>query len=331
MSAPSGVLADGHSAAGSGPVVASVDCGTNSTRLLVARPCEGGGLEALERLNVITRLGAGVDASGLLAPEAVERTVDVLRRFRQVMEHHHAVRVAASATSAARDASNREDFLLTAEQVLGARPRLLDGEDEARLAFLGATAELDSGDGPYLVVDIGGGSTELSVGQGGGRPAEGALSVDVGSVRLSERYLHHDPPRAEELSAALSVTEAHLAEAALALPAARGASRLVGLAGTITTVAAVEIGLATYDRERIHHFHLTRAAAEDVFRTLATESRAQRVHNPGLEEARADVIVGGCCILVSVLRFFGYEACLVSESDILDGLALGLLQGPDRP
>jgi exopolyphosphatase/guanosine-5'-triphosphate,3'-diphosphate pyrophosphatase len=144
-------------------------------------------------------------------------------------------------------------------------------------------------------------------------------------VRLTEKTLHADPPAPEELSVALSLVQAHLEDVSRELPAAPSARTLVGLAGTITTVAAVEIGLATYDRSRIHHFHLTHAAAEDVFRTLATESRAQRIHNPGLEEARADVIVGGCIILVAIFRHFGFDECLVSEADILDGLVRSLL------
>jgi exopolyphosphatase/guanosine-5'-triphosphate,3'-diphosphate pyrophosphatase len=151
------------------------------------------------------------------------------------------------------------------------------------------------------------------------------VSVDVGCVRLTERFLHSDPPTPEELSAAITVTTAHLEDVARILPATREARCLVGLAGTVTTVAAVELGLQEYDRDRTHHLRLTRAAAEDVFRTLATEARADRIHNPGLEEARADVIVGGCCVLVAVMRFFEADELLVSEADLLDGLARSLL------
>jgi exopolyphosphatase/guanosine-5'-triphosphate,3'-diphosphate pyrophosphatase len=179
------------------------------------------------------------------------------------------------------------------------------------------------------VVDIGGGSTEFSVGPDRGSRLEpiGVVSVDVGCVRVTERFLHGDPPRPEELSQALSVVHDYLDDVHRELPAVKDARVLVGLAGTVTTVAAIEIGLATYDRQRIHHFVLTRAAAEDVFRTLATEKRLQRIHNPGLEEARADVIVGGCVILVAIMRHFGFEECLVSEADILDGLAMSLRMG----
>ena len=303
-----------------GGSLAAIDCGTNSTRLLVAD--EQGA--TLERLMRITRLGQGVDATGRLAPDAVERTLVVLREYRETMDRLGVERVRMTATSAARDAANRDEFLDAAEAVVGARPELLGGDDEARLSFLGATAELDAGDGPFLVVDIGGGSTEFAVGPQPDRPGEpeGVLSLDMGCVRLTEKFLHSDPPSAEELSQALSVVRDYLEDVARDLPTTREANQLVGLAGTVTTVAAVEQGLSTYDRDRIHHFVLSRAAAEDVFRTLATEPRADRVHNPGLEAARADVIVGGCCALVAVMRYFGFDQCLVSEADILDGLLL---------
>ena len=299
--------------------VAAVDCGTNSTRLLVT---DGRGTP-LSRLMRITRLGQGVDATGELAPEAVDRTIEVLREYRGVMDEHGVARVRMTATSAARDAANRDLFFTRATEVVGTTPELLSGDDEARISFLGATAELDPTEGPFLVVDIGGGSTEFAVGT---TDPEGALSVDMGCVRITEKFLHHDPPAPEELSQALSVARDYLDDVARDVPAVLDARRFVGLAGTVTTVAAVELGVASYDPELVHHFVLTRSAAEDVFRTLATESRAQRVHNPGLEEARADVIVGGTAILVAVFRYFDFDECLVSEADILDGLAASLLE-----
>ena len=152
-------------------------------------------------------------------------------------------------------------------------------------------------------------------------------SIDVGCVRLTERFLHSDPPDAGELSDALSVVRTHLDDVAREVPATMDAARMVGLAGSVTTVAAVELGLARYDRDRIHHFRLTRAAAEDVFRTLATEARDDRRANPGLEAERVDVIVGGALILVAVMRYFDFDDCLVSEADILDGIAASLLRG----
>ena len=288
-------------------MIAAVDIGTNSTRLLVGD----------ERRTVITRLGRGVDTTRHLDRGAVDRTLDVLRDYASIARASGAERIRAVATSAVRDASNRDAFLDEASTILGVRPEVLTGEEEGRLAFAGATAELDATDGPFLVFDIGGGSTEFIVGTDA---AEGVLSVDTGSVRLTEQWLHSDPPTAEELSMAVSVVRAHLEDVTRELPASKAARCLVGLAGTVTTVAAVELG--EYDRARVHHFRLTRAAAEDVFRTLATEPLADRTANPGLQPDRADVIVGGCCILVAIMRHFDVEAIVVSESDLLDGIVL---------
>jgi exopolyphosphatase/guanosine-5'-triphosphate,3'-diphosphate pyrophosphatase len=299
-------------------VVAAIDCGTNSTRLLVT----DGGPKPIERLMRITRLGAGVDASGRLSAEAIDRTVATLGEYRQVMDRLGVERVRMTATSAARDAENREEFFASARLAVGVAPELLTGDEEGRLSFAGSTRELDPAEGPFLVVDIGGGSTELVLGTD---EPSAVHSLDVGCVRITEKFLHDDPPAPEELFDALSEVRELLEDVVVLQPETRDARMMVGLAGTITTVAAVEIGLATYDRDRIHHFVLTRHAAEDVYRTLATERRADRIHNPGLEEARADVIVGGCVVLVGILRFFGFDRCLVSEADILDGIALGLL------
>jgi exopolyphosphatase/guanosine-5'-triphosphate,3'-diphosphate pyrophosphatase len=306
--------------------VAAIDCGTNSTRLLVAEQSAAPrGFDIVDRRMRITRLGQGVSATKMLAAEAIERTAVVLREYRGVLDELGVEKVRITATSAARDAANREDFFSVAHGIVGVEPELLSGAEEARLSFLGATSELDPRDGPFAVVDIGGGSTEFIVGT---TEPEASLSVDIGCVRITEQELHHDPPQPEELSIALSIIDAHLDDVDREVPGTATARTFVGLAGTITTVAAVEMGLAEYDRERIHHFRLTRAAAEDVFRTLATESRSARIANPGLEVERADVIVGGCCILVSVFQHWGFEECLVSEADILDGLALSLLPHP---
>jgi len=320
---------DPDAAAAAGPR-AAIDCGTNSTRLLVV-DADGAPLERLMR---ITRLGQGVDATGRLATDAIDRTVAVLTEYRTVLDRLGvgAGRMRMAATSAARDAANREEFFDAAEAAVGVRPELLGADEEARLSFLGATAELDPADGPFLVVDIGGGSTEFAVGMAGpsGSGPEGVASIDIGCVRITERFLHSDPPAPEELSGAITVTRDYLDDVARDLPAAADAACLVGLAGTVATVAAVELGI-DHDRHRIHHFRLTREAVEDVFRTLATETRAQRVHNPGLEPERADVIVGGVVVLAAVMRYFGFDECLVSEADILDGLVLSLtLPAPGR-
>ena len=285
--------------------VAAIDCGTNSLRLLI-----GDATTSDERLMRITRLGRGVDATGRLDAGAVERSLEVLAEFRSVLDRYDVSSVRMTATSAARDAVNRDDFFDPAEAIIGVRP--------------GATAELDPGDGPFVVVDIGGGSTEIAFGT---TRVEASISIDVGCVRMTERFLEHDPPRADELASCLSVLDLYWDDVRAAMPMIGAASTFVGLAGTVVTVAAVELGLAAYDRSATHHFRLSKDAAEDVFRTLATESLADRRHNPGLDPERADVIVGGCCVLVSMMRRFGLESCLVSESDILDGLVRSQLPG----
>jgi exopolyphosphatase/guanosine-5'-triphosphate,3'-diphosphate pyrophosphatase len=299
---------------------AGIDCGTNSTRVLVADD-DG---KTVERLMRITRLGQGVDATGRLAEEAIARTATVLEEYRTVLDRHGVDKVRMTATSAARDAANRDDFFAAATAAVGVTPELLGGDEEARLSFLGAISELDPDDGPFLVADIGGGSTEFAVGT---TEPDGVLSTDIGCVRLTEKFLHTDPPAPEELSQAFDVVRIHLEDVARVIPSVAEVRRFVGLAGTVTTMAAVELGLATYDRDKVHHFALSRAAAEDVFRTLATESRRQRLFNPGLEEARADVIVGGAIIVCAIMRYFDLSECLVSEADILDGLVLSLRGG----
>jgi exopolyphosphatase/guanosine-5'-triphosphate,3'-diphosphate pyrophosphatase len=295
---PAGPDADGRT------VVAAVDCGTNSTRLLVAERGADGSVHTLERLMRITRLGRGVDATGELEPAAVDRTVEVLREYREVMERlgvtPDAGSVRMTATSAARDAANREEFFLASEAAVGVRPELISGTEEAALSFRGATAELDPALGPFLVVDIGGGSTEFSFGT---TESEASVSLDMGCVRLTEKYLLHDPPLPEELSNCLQVVEIFLDDVRQAIPHLDQARTFVGLAGTVSTTAAVE----------------------DVFRTLATETVEERKDNPGMEAERADVIVGGLCVLVELMRRFGYHECLVSEADILDGLAMSIL------
>jgi exopolyphosphatase/guanosine-5'-triphosphate,3'-diphosphate pyrophosphatase len=297
----------------------AVDIGTNSVRLLVADVSGSepdAPLRAVDRRMRITRLGQEVDAGRRLVPDAIERTVTVLREYRAALEHLGAEQVRATATSAARDAANRGEFFDAAEAALGTRPELLSGDEEARLSFLGATAGLAE-PSPYLVVDIGGGSTEFVLGT---EAPEALRSVDIGCVRVTEQFLCSDPPTPEELSNAVAVVRDHIADVEREMPSMRDAKTLIGLAGTVTTIAAIEQGLPGYDSERLHHFRLTRDAAEDVFRTLALEPAEQRRHNPGLEPERVDVIVGGAIVLVVVLRALEFDELLVSEADILDGL-----------
>jgi exopolyphosphatase / guanosine-5'-triphosphate,3'-diphosphate pyrophosphatase len=292
---------------------AAIDIGTNSVRLLVRD-----GDRDLERLSVITRLGAGVDKTGHLGRDAIERTLDTLRDFAGVRGRHGNPPLRVAATSAARDAANCDELFDAVEKILGVAPELLSGEEEARLSFAGAVAGLDPATGPFLVADIGGGSTELAVGT---ERAEEACSLDIGAVRLTESDLHHDPPQPEELVNAIGIVHDMVDDALRErLPSAEDAPVLVGVGGTITTVAAVEIGLREYDRARVHHFRLRRAAVEDVFRTLATEPLADRIHNPGLQPERADIIVGGCCVLVAIMRLLHADELVVCDADLLDAL-----------
>lgn len=297
--------------------VAAIDCGTNSTRLLI-----GDGATTAERHMQITRLGEGVEATGVLSEEAISRVGKTLREYREIIDSYQVKKVRMTATSAARDASNAGDFFDLAEEIIGVRPELLSGIEEGTLSFMGATKDLNLEDGPFLVVDIGGGSTEFILGD---QDVQGVISCDIGCVRLTEKWFEHDPPLPEELSSCLSIVEGHLDDVKREIPQAMNAVTFVGLAGTVSCTAAVEQGLQKYDREKIHHFRLTKEAVEDVFRTLATETKVERLDNPGMEEERSDVIVGGLCVLVKIMRSFGFKECLVSEADILDGLVESII------
>ncbi len=306
----------------SAPPAAAIDCGTNSTRLLIARP----GGPASERLNRITRLGQGVDRTGRLAPEAIGRTMGVLREYRAVMDRHSVGAIRMTATSAARDASNRDEFFDAAEAIVGVRPELLAGDEEGRLSFAGATAELEPGDGPWLVVDIGGGSTELVVGPGPDGGPRAVRSLDMGCVRLTERFLAGDPPTPESVAEARAFAAGLIEQAVSDQPAFLEGRRMVGLAGTVAALAAVDQGIAEYDRSKVHHYRLGAARVGEMLTRLASMTAAERRAVPGIEADRADVIVGGTIVLAEVLSRFGFAECLTSEADILDGLVLSTLR-----
>jgi len=307
--------------------VAAIDCGTNSTRLLIVAP-DGA---VLERHMRITRLGEAVDATRTLSVEAMARTVAVLADFRRLMDAHGVGRGRLVATSAARDATNAPEFLSVAGDVTGLRPEILSGLEEGQLSFAGATAHVPPerlGHGPVLVVDIGGGSTELVTGEPtrGSSSAERvcAVSLDVGCVRVTERFLAHDPPRADELGRARDHVDSLLADARGELMALAPGGLLIGLAGSVSTLAALDQRLARYQRSVIHHVVLSRPSVRRWLETLSGEDRRARLARPGMVEGRADVIVGGVLILDAVMAAFGREECLVSEDDILDGLAASL-------
>jgi exopolyphosphatase/guanosine-5'-triphosphate,3'-diphosphate pyrophosphatase len=296
--------------------------GTNSIRLLVADP-EDGDLTEIARDMVITRLGTDMDRSGRFDPEALERTLQVLERYVRRARALGAKRIRVGATSAARDAENRDLLAKEVERIAGEPPEILTGEREGALSFRGATAGLDA-EPPVLVFDIGGGSTELVLGDGESRAS---VSVDLGSVRAHERVAPADPPAAEDLARLDDVVAEGLAEAEAAVPVGAAATA-IGVAGTTTTVQALALGLERYDPERIHGSELTLPAAEQVAARLAGMTVAERAALPVMASGREDVIVAGARILVGILRRWGFERCLVSERDILDGLALEAL-GPD--
>ena len=300
-------------------IVAAIDCGTNSTRLLIAEKTDENRYEVLLRRQEVTRLGAGVDASRELKPEAMDRVLATLISFQEDLNLSSTQAVRVVATSAVRDATNRDIFLEAAKEVTGFEVELLSGEEEAELSYLGATHEMERGEAPYLIFDLGGGSTEFAYGND---TCEEFFSTDVGCVRISEKFIHSDPPLPEELSAALSLIELHLNDVEQAVTKIAGAKTLIGVAGTVTAMAMIEQGLQEYSYDAVHHYRMTKEAMEEVFRILATDSRENRLTNPGMEEDRVDVIVGGVCVLIQIMRQFGLSECLVSERDILDGLIL---------
>jgi exopolyphosphatase/guanosine-5'-triphosphate,3'-diphosphate pyrophosphatase len=300
--------------------VAAVDCGTLSTRLLVTSSSG----KTLARLAHITRLGEGVDRSGHIHPGAVERTLSVLRDYRDVMDQLGVRRARMVGTSALRDSANRATFSKPASDVIGTELELLSGEQEASLSFIGATEELDGSGAPWLVVDIGGGSTEMALGWQPGRPPVAARSLDLGCVRVSERFLHSDPPTEVELVTASRWLHEQYSQAEAGLTRLREARVLVGLAGTVSALACFDQGLTTYQRDAVHHYHLRRKRVEEALADLAAQPATLRSQRPGIEEARTDAIVGGIVVLSTLMSHFGFEECLVSESDILDGLAASL-------
>jgi exopolyphosphatase/guanosine-5'-triphosphate,3'-diphosphate pyrophosphatase len=299
--------------------LAAIDIGSNSTNLLVV---DASGAQLAREVNV-TALGEGVVRTNMLSAAAIERTLAVIGRYAAVVSKYDA-ELHITGTAACRMASNTNDFFAQVHAATGVEPRLLSAADEARLAWHGAVASLPAIVGDTMVVDIGGASTELTVGT---LPAVSApssaltsVSLPFGVVTLTEAELHSDPPRAEELSNAVSMVGDAVDNAAIEHPQFAGAQRVVGVAGSIVTIAAVELGLQQFDAARLHGMVLTKSAAEDVFRTLATERLADRVHNPGLPVERAGVIVGGCCLLVAIMRRLHLNHIIVSTHNLLDGV-----------
>ncbi len=317
------------------PRLAAIDCGTNSIRLLVADATAGDGdgaahLRDVHREMRIVRLGEGVDATGRLSAAALERTERALADYATICRRKGAERVRMVATSATRDAGNREEFFAMTRAVLGAEAEVISGDEEARLSFVGAVGDLEPDDGPFVVTDIGGGSTEVVVGTWDGVRAEitGARSVDIGCVRITERCLRSDPPTGEEVKAARELASRVLGQAFATVPV-REARTWVGVAGTITTLSAVAQGLDEYDAERTH---LSRMSGAQIARTagrLLAATHDERAAIGSIHPGRVDVIGGGALITQVLAEQFaasaGIAELLVSEHDILDGIALSLL------
>jgi exopolyphosphatase/guanosine-5'-triphosphate,3'-diphosphate pyrophosphatase len=343
--ATDGAVTDGETTDGAvtggtgGKRVAAIDCGTNSLRLLIADiDLASHQLTDVQRRMEIVRLGQGVDATGMLAPDALERTMRVLAEYAGAIRGAGAAPIRMVATSATRDASNAADFTRGVQERLGIAPEVVSGSEEAMLSFAGATAELAgpaAGGGlgagpepepPYLVVDIGGGSTEFVL---GGAPeddlasmADGlaAISVDIGCVRLTERHLRSDPPTEAEVKGATADIDRALDKVA-AVIAVSDARTLVGLAGSVTTVAAIALGLAEYDPGRTHHARISAEAVHAVMEQLLGQTRRERAAIGSMHPGRVDVIGAGALVLDRVVQRFGFADVLVSEHDILDGIA----------
>ncbi|MFF8790492.1 exopolyphosphatase [Streptomyces sp. NPDC015125] len=317
--------------------VAAIDCGTNSLRLLVADvtvpdgavgPGAAGELKDLDRRMEIVRLGQDVDRTGRLAPEALERTFAVCREYAAVIKGLGAEQIRFVATSASRDAENREDFVRGVRDILGVEPEVITGDQEAEFSFIGATKELTGRADlkrPFLMVDIGGGSTEFVLGADSVRAAR---SVDVGCVRMTERHLVHggeisDPPTPGQISAMKADIAAALDRAAETVPLDEAAT-LVGLAGSVTTVAAIARGLEGYDSGAIHHSVISLAEVREITERLLSSTHAERAAIPVVHPGRVDVIGAGALVLLSIMERTGAGEVIASEHDILDGIAWSL-------
>lgn len=304
--------------------VAALDCGTNSLRLLIAE-VDGNLLRDVVRRMEIVRLGAGVDRTGQLAPDALARTFAVLDSYAEQIRDAGVDAVRMVATSATRDARNRSDFVAGVQQRLGIEPEVVTGDEEAALSFMGATREL-RGDAtlatPYLVVDIGGGSTEFVLGDASGPMA--ARSVDIGCVRMTERHLTDDPPTGTQVESARRDVVAAIDSVRSVVPIDK-AQTLIGLAGSVTTVVAIALGLEEYDADRIHHSRITADEVRRITAELLATTRAERAAMPVMHPGRADVIGGGALVLDATMAAGGFVDVVASEHDILDGIAFSLV------
>jgi exopolyphosphatase/guanosine-5'-triphosphate,3'-diphosphate pyrophosphatase len=326
--------------------VAAIDCGTNSVRLLIAdlnsnsadpERSRGSGdhpkptappLTDVAREMRIVRLGEGVDRTGRLSQAALDRTIGALREYADLIAEAKPEAIRMVATSATRDAANSQEFTDRVVEVLGVAPEVISGDEEAWLSFMGATRELaaDETAPPYLVTDIGGGSTEFIL--GGPEGVVAARSVNIGCVRMTERHLHGDPPLHQEVADTTRDIDDALDLVAAAVQA-ESAMTFVGLAGSVTTVAAISLGLGSYDAARIHHSRVSAARVHEISGQLLAMTRAERAAIPGMHPGRVDVIGAGAIVLDRIMARFGFAEVLVSEHDILDGIAWAVIsRGP---
>lgn len=299
---------------GAGPI-AVIDVGSNSTNCLAV----GADGRILERTIVSTRLGTGLHSSGILSTEGIERTAEAVSRHVRNARAAGIERIEVVGTAACRRATNTADLAGRLATETGLALEVLSPADEARHAFSGAMVGLPEELVPTLVIDIGGGSTEYVVGVG---EPDAVASIPFGAVVSTEAFFDTDPPRPEDLTNLIGAVSDEIEELGRTMPAISAPGRVVGVAGTIVTIAAVELGLAEFDHGVLHGMVLTKDAAEDVFRTVATEPLAQRRLNPGLPEDRADIIVAGCCILVATMRRLQLDRIVVSTGGLLEGVAL---------
>lgn len=302
--------------------VAAIDCGTNSIRLLIADVGERKLADVFREMRIV-RLGQGVDRTGEFSQEALDRTFAACDEYAKLIEDCSVEKVRFVATSASRDVSNREAFVAGVKARLGIEPEIISGLEEAGLSFVGAISSLPSDvrHGSVLVVDIGGGSTELVRGQDGSMKI--AKSVDIGCVRMTERWLKDDPPTPKQIAGAVADIDAAIALADSVVDI-KQASILIGLAGSVTTVAGIAMGLREYDSQAIHASRISAARVTDTATSLLAQTREQRSRIPVMHPGRVDVIGGGALVLNRIMRFGGFDQVVVSEHDILDGIALAI-------
>ena len=302
--------------------VAALDCGTNSIRLLIAEENPGAStFTEISRKMSIVKLGEGVDRNKAFLPDAISRTLAALKVFAADISEAKVEQVRFCATSATRDAQNRDEFLIPVAQILGITPEVISGEEEARLSFKGANQALDKASGPFLVVDIGGGSTEFVFGSD---HVDAALSVNIGCVRMSERHFKNDPPTQSEIESAREDIKNAIALAAEAVPI-KSAKTLVAVAGTATTVAAAALNLAKYDSDLIHLSKISAIQTRRVSDWLLSLTRQERSDLGYMHPGRVDVIAAGSLVLAEIIEATGLESFVASENDILDGMVWSML------